>query len=154
MRSLKGKLWTDTGSGVDDSTGRLLPESAQLVSMWPWSGHRAPEAKIVLRSETKLSLTKEPKQEVRLWCQLNCSHRHWLCSQSLLALVPIVLTFQRLCTTNSFWIPPKKGKMQDTNLSCMEEESNTRERHKLLTFKMQSRIMLSMFIPGYSDKFV
>jgi len=44
--------------------------------------------------------------------------------------------------------------MQDTNLSCVEEEDNTRERHKLLTFKMQSRIMLSMFVPGYTDKSV
>lgn len=154
MRSLQRKLWTHRKwSGW---LNRMAPssESAQLVSMWPWSGHLAPEAKTVLRSETKLLLTKEPKQEVRFWCQLNCSHRHWLCFQSLLALLPIILTFQRLCTTNSFCTPPEKGKMQDTNLSCVEEEDNTRERHKLLTFKMQSRIMLSMFVPGYTDKSV
>ena len=71
MRSLQRKLWTHRKwSGW---LNRMAPssESAQLVSMWPWSGHRAPEAKTVLRSETKLLLTKEPKQEVRLWTD------HW-----------------------------------------------------------------------------
>lgn len=67
MRSLQRKLWTHRKwSGWLNRTAPSS-ESAQLVSMWPWSGHQAPDAKTELRSETKLLLTKEPKQEVRFW---------------------------------------------------------------------------------------
>ena len=69
MRCLQRKLWTHRKwSGW---LNRMAPssssESARLVSVWPRSGHWAPEAKTELRPKTKLLLAKEPKQEVRFW---------------------------------------------------------------------------------------
>lgn len=109
----------------------VSPVGLSVTPEWAlgsWSQNRIKDLKPSFCSQRSLN------RKLVFGCQPTCSHRHGLCFPPLVAVLPIILTSQGLCTTNSFWIPPKGGKTQDTILNFTGDENNYYESMQMINF--------------------